>query len=1380
MPFRDGNWDGGNFTNDLSMSSRAVVNSNEDQGDPLHQFVAGPFDEVSHVTRLSNLDEIELYSCYAYDSTIKSSQEFDDNISTTHDLSSQEVTSDPHPPHNKHPADPSPHARPHHLHQSHNSPVHPFAADPSDSLREGCNSQTAKTLAKVSKINTRSGLNIGDEVNLTNGQQQLQVKRRHLVVEGALSKMRRLRRQSKKATKYTEHLRSNTSDDKINLNDQTLASPRAGCSSAANILGGKASCDASSSRRRTRHVSSSSISSSPLHSTPTAICKRRIRSSSVPIESPILSLSQTPTGELKAIPENCSETSPCKGATAAPINSHGSSRPLMSSRRNRSLFSKMKCTIYSSKKYLQLREKGLLTNFKVKGSQSPCNSAGHQRRMSQSSILSGPTLLSQEEFFHTGNSGKNNALLSVTSPHEFQFVTLMSVEVFSSSRGSLLPDPLVDAIKAIFYSIHVDDPSTNGTSDSITTGILVTKPFTDDDFASAFLNQSATASNSQKVSSQAICSNGRANSSHPTTDSNALPATSESSSQGNTGPFTFVNENVRVTMVNDEVELLFKLMEIIRSLDPDFLVGFEVEKSSWGYIVSRATYLNIQIATSISRLVDEGDFKNASNSRDFKSETDGGSHISAYNLLQFPGRVLLDVWNIMRHEVTLDMYSFENCYYHVLHKRIAKFTNEVLLKWYNQGVNVTTKSTCAPGTSATRGHNAGGWRGNEEGETGHGPMWRVLEYFVTRVEGNLKLLLELNFVGKHSTLARVYGIQFSDNISRGSQYRVESIMLRLAKFANMIPVSITPKERSDMKAVEYIPFVMEPESSYYTDPVIVLDFQSLYPSMMIAYNYCFTTCLGRVSSLSTAVTQNNGSGAPFEFGASTLTVAASVLKKYRKSLHVSPNGVAFVKSDVRRGLVPEMLDTLIRTRIMVKNAMKENMKANAPRSKSLQRILDSRQLALKMVANTTYGYIGATISGRMPCVEIADAIVSKGKETLKRAIDMVHSNSKWNARVVYGDTDSLFILLPGRSRSQAFIIGNEIASAVTDDNPQPVKLKFEKVYHPCVLQTKKRYVGYSYESPDQVNPKFDAKGIETVRRDQISATSKLLEKSLRLLFESNDMDVVKSYLIRQFNKMDTGSLGLVQDFIFAKEYRGKECYSSISKVPANELVKKALEFDRRAEPRARTRVPYVIISGSPEQPLYELVRSPLDLIDNSSLKLNVPYYLERVIIPALNRVFNLLGQDVSQWRNEMPKKKGFKCATFTHANRKKYTPIAGPSGTTSAAPGGGNNCNQATLSQYFLLSNCPVCYRRSDQPQQLCQQCKSTPQLTSARLIDKIKKNERSDTFSWKRCYECSKNPSVDRDHCISIECENLFARVRANNYSINRSLYHKLLLESF
>ena len=84
--------------------------------------------------------------------------------------------------------------------------------------------------------------------------------------------------------------------------------------------------------------------------------------------------------------------------------------------------------------------------------------------------------------------------------------------------------------------------------------------------------------------------------------------------------------------------------------------------------------------------------------------------------------------------------------------------------------------------------------------------------------------------------------------------------------------------------------------------------------------------------------------------------------------------------------------------------------------------------------------------------QVADSVVSKGRETLERAIRLVHENEDWRAKVVYGDTDSLFVHLPGRTKDQAFVIGQEIADQVTQMNPKPVKLKFEKVYLPCILQ----------------------------------------------------------------------------------------------------------------------------------------------------------------------------------------------------------------------------------------------------------------------------------------------------------------------------------------
>jgi len=88
--------------------------------------------------------------------------------------------------------------------------------------------------------------------------------------------------------------------------------------------------------------------------------------------------------------------------------------------------------------------------------------------------------------------------------------------------------------------------------------------------------------------------------------------------------------------------------------------------------------------------------------------------------------------------------------------------------------------------------------------------------------------------------------------------------------------------------MECLPLVMEPESGFYSDPVIVLDFQSLYPSMIIAYNLCFSTCLGNVVP-SKADT----------LGVSSYSPNIRVLKDLNQQILVTPNGVMYVPSKVR-------------------------------------------------------------------------------------------------------------------------------------------------------------------------------------------------------------------------------------------------------------------------------------------------------------------------------------------------------------------------------------------------------------------------------------------------------------------------------------------------
>jgi DNA polymerase zeta len=120
-----------------------------------------------------------------------------------------------------------------------------------------------------------------------------------------------------------------------------------------------------------------------------------------------------------------------------------------------------------------------------------------------------------------------------------------------------------------------------------------------------------------------------------------------------------------------------------------------------------------------------------------------------------------------------------------------------------------------------------------------------------------------------------------------------------------------------------------------------------------------------------------------------------------RDVHVSPAGVVFVGAHIRRGILATLVDELLATRVMIKKVMKTCRYVD----KSLYDVLDARQLGLKLIANVTYGYTSAAFTGRMPCVDVADSIVHKGRETLQRAIRLIEARSEWRARVLYGDTD---------------------------------------------------------------------------------------------------------------------------------------------------------------------------------------------------------------------------------------------------------------------------------------------------------------------------------------------------------------------------------------
>ncbi|ODA78554.1 hypothetical protein RJ55_05935 [Drechmeria coniospora] len=385
---------------------------------------------------------------------------------------------------------------------------------------------------------------------------------------------------------------------------------------------------------------------------------------------------------------------------------------------------------------------------------------GEQTRAVRSKIprvalsqIDGPTPRNKHGF-------KYSQRQKVTSvEHEVQYMSTMSLEIHVNTRGKFVPNPEEDEIQCMFWSCKSDEKTENTQQsvDALQSGIVVLGGVGDAELGPRVRRLSAAS----------------------------------------------------VVEENSELDLIIRMVEIVRSFDPDVLTGFEVHGSSWGYVIERARHkYDYNLCDEFSRM------KTDSHGRFGKSNDRWGFNTTS--TIRITGRHTINIWRAMQSELNLLQYTMENVAWHLLHRRVPHYSWKTLSQWYMSG--------------KTR------------------DLSKVLRYYQARARLDIQILEANELIPRTSEQARLLGVDFFSVFSRGSQFKVESIMFRIAKPENFILVSPSRKQVGGQNALECLPLVMEPQSAFYTSPVLVLDFQSLYPSVMIAYNYCYSTFLGRINN----------------------------------------------------------------------------------------------------------------------------------------------------------------------------------------------------------------------------------------------------------------------------------------------------------------------------------------------------------------------------------------------------------------------------------------------------------------------------------------------------------------------------------------------------
>ena len=459
-----------------------------------------------------------------------------------------------------------------------------------------------------------------------------------------------------------------------------------------------------------------------------------------------------------------------------------------------------------------------------------------------------------------------------------------------------------------------------------------------------------------------------------------------------------------------------------------------------------------------------------------------------------------------------------------------------------------------------------------------------------------RLMDKLMCLVNYTEMARVTGVPFNYLLSKGQQVKFISQLFRKALEQQLV----IPNLRNEATEEQYEgATVIEPVRGYYDKPVATLDFASLYPSIIQAHNLCYTTLLNKSS------------------------VEKLNLKKDEDYI-VTPNGDLFCTSKLRKGLLTTILEELLGAR---KRAKKELAVETDPFKKA---VLNGRQLALKISANSVYGLTGATV-GKLPCLAIASSTTAYGRQMIERTKDEVEktytiaNGYSHDAQVIYGDTDSVMVKFGETDIKKVMALGEEAASFVSSKFIKPIKLEFEKVYFPYLLINKKRYAGLYWTNPDKYD-KMDTKGIETVRRDNCRLVQIVIETVLRKILIDRDIlgaeDYVKETISSLLqNKVDL-SLLVITKALTKSDYTAKQAHV--------ELAERMRKRDAGSAPALGDRVAYVIVKGAGGSKNYEKSEDPIFVLENN-VPIDTKYYLDNQLANPLGRIFEpILGERRAQ------------------------------------------------------------------------------------------------------------------------------------------------------
>ena len=610
-----------------------------------------------------------------------------------------------------------------------------------------------------------------------------------------------------------------------------------------------------------------------------------------------------------------------------------------------------------------------------------------------------------------------------------------------------------------------------------------------------------------------------------------------------------------------EREMLMAFKEYLMEKDIDIITGWNIFGFDLEYIMKRAVMTKCdQTFYEMSKL------KNHSCELVYKKLSSSALGDNALKILPMPGRFIFDLFHEVKKGYKLDSYKLDN---------VSK------LYLGDNKIDMPPKEMFA--------------RFVEEDPI---KLREVAEYCVKDTLLPHRLLSKLSILVNLLEMAKATWVPLCYLVERGQQIKVFSLLTKKAReMGFMIPTISWGQYSAD--GYEGATVLDAQKGAYYT-PITALDFEGLYPSIMMAHNLCYSSMV--------------------------------MDSKYENIPGITYETFGFYKFAQD---VPSLLPSIL---LELKQFRKQAKKDMAQSSGALKEMYNGKQLAYKVSMNSVYGFTGAS-KGMLPCVQIASTVTLKGRSMIDETKAYVEKNFS-GAKVRYGDTDSVMIEFDVGNRTgkeaieYSWEIGERAAQECTKLFKAPNNLELEKVYCPYFLYSKKRYAAKLWTKGKDGNMNMDyidVKGLQLVRRDNTPHMREVCKELLDVVLESSDTGPPKELALQRAIELIEGDVPnekLILSQGLSDSYKAKGFTVSINSPDITDInqahvqvVRKMRERQPGSEPQSGDRVPYILIdTGDPKAKAFEKSEDPKYAKDNN-LKVDYNYYF---INKFLNPVCDLI------------------------------------------------------------------------------------------------------------------------------------------------------------